>query len=69
MPRTDLTQVDVLVSKSQATIRCTVNGRRFDETGPLEQILARWKTFMDELPSDSQSSAQFAMTLAKAAMR
>lgn len=64
-----LVGVNVLISKSQATIRCTANGRRFEETGSLDDVLAKWQTFMDQLPADAQASAQTAMDLAKEAKR
>lgn len=69
MAKTDLTQIDVVVSKQTARIRCTAAGQSFDQSGPLADVLAKWTAFMDQLPAGSQPSAKFAMDLAKAAMR
>ena len=60
-----LVDINVLVSKSAATIRCTVNGYKFDRTGPLKQVLAEWQAFMDRLPTEDQAVAKCAMDIAK----
>ena len=67
--KADLTQIDVVVSKQSARIRCTAAGQSFDQSGPLAEVLAKWTAFMDQLPAGDRSSASFAMDLAKAALR
>ncbi len=64
-----LTDINILVSKAEATIRCTAHGYTFEESGPLEKVLASWQKFMDQLPAESQHLAESAMQFAKAGQR
>lgn len=61
-----LTDISILVSKSQATIRCNAHGQHFEETGPLERVLGNWQKFMDQLPEECQDLAETALEFAKA---